>query len=320
MQIEPCLTPELVLEKTQDRMIIGDAVENRHTFPSIGTKYSFESYWSSPEAIGRVIAKMNPVDAWSDSGWQEAGFYGPDSMARVIEMAQQGWKEGAEIIERIQRKILIKYPLKRQPIKFGISGSVPSVPRAVSGDPKSMRADDMGRAKRRKTLTLLSNFGANCGHEPHEFLFRAAVVAAIIDHIENRGYSCDVIGFCQVSEPWTSDPEAGHRFRTTIQVKRSEHPVDINRLAFGAGHVGVFRRFAFAEIGYYLINRKLGKCFGSTMKDIATKEELADKQVFMVPSLERTKIFRTEESAVSEGFDHIVDSLKEQGLPFEDNN
>ena len=144
-------------------------------------------------------------------------------------------------------------------------------------------------------------------HSAQEFIHRAAVVTALIDQIESSGYACEVIGFAS-----TTDGDDLHT-QVSVQLKNSNQPVDLARLAFGLGHPAMFRRLIFAQWGIDDFNKDLGQCLG--FSGCVTDGGLADKGIYIIPSINGTGVFETEEKAQKEGLEYIIKSLKEQGCP-----
>lgn len=292
--------------------MIGNAQELQYVFApeekDKGTSKLFESYWTSPEAFARHVEEMDPKKAWCDDCWTEGNpkWYGTDNMEQAVQLAQTGWEEGVLKVEALQKNILVRHPLQLKPVQYGIAGAYPNVARAIAGDPFNMRIPDLAKASKRPVLTLLSDIGTNCGGKAEALLNRAAVVAALVDQIEAAGYSTEVVAFAGVYS-WADSTKV----RIYVQVKNSNQPVDIARLAFGLGHPGMFRRLSFAEFGHDSFTEGLGDRLGSHMDHGKT----ASDKVFIVPPIQGTNKFNTEELAATEGVEYIIDKLKEQGFP-----
>lgn len=289
--------------------IVGDSPELNDYIPNMKGSFSHSTF-SSPEVFSRHIQSLNRAKAWDSCGWDEdEGFYGTKNMNEAIELGINGWKEGADQVENVRNYIKTLYPVHHRAIKYGIAGSVPSVPRAVAGNIFNMRNDDAARSKKKPIITLVSHMGA-LGYVPKESLTnRAAVVAAMIDEIESKGFACEVIATA------VSTGISGFTTATSVVVKRSDQPVDICRLAFGLGHASVFRRFVFADRGSSAFCKgKLGWGMGSTAK--IEQEGLAENSVYVLPSCnECPKNFSTPELAGTEGLKFLVTQLRRQKCP-----
>lgn len=298
--------------------VVGNARHLEHLFPSPeeGVK-TFQSFWSSPEAFAEEVASFDKKKAWQDAAWEgdDDGWYGTKTLEEAIELVRSGWKEGVDQVARVQGKVLARYPLQRKPAKYGIVGSVPSVPRAVAGNPLNMQIMDPKKASKRPIITLVSDIAALCNHTGTEMINRAAVVAALIDQIEAAGYCCEVITAAYSTNNWSG---AGMRYQAHIMVKESNQPVDIARLAFGLGHAGMFRRLIFAEKGIHQFNKDLGGGLGCTQKmkvGSDVQKSLANKNMYVIPSIQGTTCFETEEKAETEGVEYILKALRAQKFP-----
>ncbi len=256
--------------KTQEILTTGNARELQYVLPkheASNAKRVFTSYWSSPEAMANEIETWNVDKAWCKSAWEgSSSFYGTSSMSEAIKLAREGWPEGVIQGSRLVDKIRANNPIQLKKVKYDVVGSFPNVARAVAGNPLNMRSPDTTKASRRPIVTFLSDICASCNHNVNEFINRAAAVAAVIEQVEAAGYACDVIVF---SKSHYSD---AINTCSWIQVKNSNQPVDIHRIAFGMGHPAMFRRFIFAEEGYHSMTSALGQGLGMVGTLVCTRK------------------------------------------------
>lgn len=271
--------------------------------------YDYVSAWGSPEAFARHIASQDRKKCWHDAGWEYGEEWsGSKSMDESLEMAANGWPKGATTVSKIRDRVLAQNPIRKQPIKYGIAGSTPNVPRAISGNPLSMRADEYGRNKRKPVITLICNMSANCGVESGTINNRAAALTALIDQIEVRGYCVEVVA--------TATSYRGNfKAVTSVVVKQSHQPADIGRLAFGLGQASMFRRLVFADWGSSEECRALDRGLGHSGND-AILEGDGSHMIFKVPSAEGvTKYFKDEDTTATEGVKYLTDYLRSQDCP-----
>lgn len=295
-------------EEEKQATKIGNAPELDFVFPD----FDYTSQWNTPEAFARHVTAMDPKKAWHNTPWTEKGsFYGV-SMDDALNLANNGWKEGAEQVHRMRNRVLAASPILVKPKKFGLVGAVPIVARAVAGNPLNMLELGSTKSRRRPVITLISDMGVNCNVEANSITNRAAVVAAIIDHIEAAGYACEVISTAN-----TTGWEGGKFYSGVgMTVKESVHPVDTKRLAFSLGHASMFRRLIFADWSYNNVNKKplgqhLGSCFQSKVGSEANAQN-----VYLLPSVINCSAkFANEKIAETEGLEHIINELKRQGCP-----
>lgn len=297
--------------------LVGNATELDQVFPKPTRPESLRSYWSSPEAFAAHIEGINPSDCWTRAGWKtgrEDDWYGSKDMAAAIALARYGWKEGAEMASRLQGKVMAQHPLRKEPVRFGVAGAYPDVARAIAGNPMNMIIPDKKRSKRRRPVTLISDMCVSYYTKSVEIINRAAVVAAIVDHIEVAGYACEVITYEYTrSGGWFSDSGDQFECMTAVKVKDSGQPLDIQRIAFGLGHPAMFRRMCFAETGY---NQEC-KVLGSGLGCVAQFEygDLSERNIFILPSCQGNHYFQTEAKAATEGLVYLVKALQKQKFP-----
>lgn len=285
---------------------IGDAQEILDLFPAgTGDENIQYSAWSSPRAFSKHVAGMDQNKAWHPSAWDnDRSFRGTNTMQEALDLAAVGWKEGITKADKLREKILTLHPIGLKMVRYGIVGAVPCVPRAVAGNPLNMITKDRAAIKKRPVITLLSNMSVPYYVDADALSNRAAVIAALIDHIEGSGFACDVIAFGR-------SEGNGVNAQTMVLVKNSSQPVDIAKLAYGLGHASMFRRLVFADWGFYPFTEKLGRGLGHIVGDFDTAG-MADKGVYLLPKIQGS-MFDTEEASEKEGLKFLVHSLKTQG-------
>lgn len=291
----------------QGKVEIGNGLDLKHLFPG----QTFLSAWNTPEAFARHIEKMDQNKAWCQDSWTETNerFYGCKSMDEALRLAKEGWVEGAWRVEKLRGRVLAASPIIKRPAQYGIVGAVPSVPRAVAGNPMNMRILGSSVSRRRPVITLISNMSNNCSITAESICNYAAVVCALIDHIEAAGFATEVISIA----PTTG--RKGYTALNAIKAKESTHPVDLKRLSFALGHVALFRRMVFADWYFDYSNKSgLGSCLGQA--GVISSEGFAEKMMFLLPPVgKNTKVFKTEDSAATEGIQYLIEQLKRQGCP-----
>lgn len=283
----------------------GDALYLERYVP--GMKYS--SSWESPESFAKYIEGLSRKDAWHDSGWEKSGdFSGSKCMEDTIAQARYGWPEGAAAATKIRDRVLAENPVRKEPIKYGMAGAFPNVPRAIAGDPMNMRVMDATTSKKKPVITLVSNMSCPWYVSAQTISNRAASVAAVVDQIEAAGYCCEVVAVA------TSQSSKNSSVSTNVLVKASHQPVDIGRLAFGLGNSGMFRRMVFADWGIDHANSHLGPSLGHCY-DLVPSEHFRDQNIFFLPEMRKSDDFETEAKCAKEGVAYLVGKLHEQGCP-----
>jgi hypothetical protein len=274
-----------------------------------GAGNTWLSYWSSPEALAGHVASLKQSDAWDAGAWTNgASFAGSKSMAESIDLCRTGWPDGAARVERLRDKINAANPTGPRVIRWDVAGAVASVPRALAGNPLNMRRIDSARLRRRPVLTLLSDMSANASVDANAVTNRAAVVAAIVDSIESKGFACHVVTF--------EHSRTGNAVAQIVAatIKEPSSPVDVGRMAFALGHASMFRRISWAAFTCDKFTSGLGSGLGvqTELDTIACNERGAYvlKTAGVNPSA-----FRDENTAATKGLAWLVNSLTEQGCP-----
>ena len=290
--------------------ISGDAPDLREIIPEVERDKRSLSFYSSPEALALHIGTINKDSCWYQGAWKhdsQVSFYGTASMSDAIIMCRKGWPEGAERVARLRDKINAQNPVGPRLVKYDVAGAYPIVPRAIAGNPMSMRRYDTARLRRKPVMTLLSDMSANANVKQGCITNRAAVVAAIVDVIEAAGYACHVVGFCSTSNPLISCIVAA-------TIKESHQPVDIARLAFGLGHAAMFRRLCWVP----LMEDRFTECLGSGLgrsTDIPTNG-LAERGIYVLDSPNnKSNLYQSEDAAATAGLEHLIQHLAAQGCP-----
>lgn len=288
--------------------VIGDAGEVTYLFPE---KKTYHSTWSSPEAFANRIERSNRSSAWEQAGWENdhgENWYGTKSMEEALQIGREGWREGRELVEKVRGYIQAQFPLRKEPIKYAVAGSTPNVPRAISGNPLNMRAYDAARSKKRPIITLLASMSASCMVSKDTISNRAAAVAALIDRIEAAGFTCEVISTAMVEN-------GNFSAATSIVVKKAGQPMDIGRLAFGLGHVSMFRRLCFADWGLSNECAALGGYLGY-VSTVNPSKDLADRAIYVVPSAQYVQQkFKDPKVTAEEGVPYLINYLRAQDCP-----
>lgn len=291
----------------------GDAPHvTRITRPDEFEKNTRLSSWSSPEKFTAHLQNINPKNNWYKFGdvWNNANesFSGVSTIDEAFDMCRNGWKEGGETIERTRSYIHALNPTLPKPIKYAIAGSTPNVPRAVAGNILNMRAPEEGKSARRKIITILYNVCQSCAVPKEVITNKAAVTAALIDVIEEQGFSCEVIVVAKTTSYNLND-------YLSIMIKESHHPVDTNRLAFCLGHSAMFRVLCFADWQSDPYCEPLGGGLGFASSTKPSKE-LNERFIYTLVSDKHSgEKFKDIDIAAKEGVQCLISELQAQGCP-----
>lgn len=267
-------------------------------------------YFASVADMADYIAPRPKTRFWLSDGFDETPwrieFYGNTTWQQALDMARDGWKDGAERVATLRDRINASRPEAPRLARWDVAGSLPSVPRYLAGNPLSMRRAAPMETKRKPVLTLVANFAGNCDVSADSFINRAAVIAATIDAIESAGFSIHLIGAALTR---TSDKKMIAEIGITL--KEPGQSVDIASVAYGLGHAALFRRLCFAVWGGNLEYRPLGKSLGN-----ATSYPKGNGDCLILPAIDSiASLFQTENDAATRGMESTVIALARQGCP-----
>lgn len=173
------------------------------------------------------------------SGWESgnAAWIGTDSMGEALDIARKGWPEGADAAQRIIDRLTLDKPRIRRH-KPSVAGGIVNVGRLLSGDPRHMvlRPKQPGK----KIVTLFVEAGCSGAINTGTLIRRAAIIGAIVDMMENEGYSCTIVATD------TSIDGGKTLYQLAVTLKESGERLSLGDLMFALGHPSFLRRFSFA--------------------------------------------------------------------------
>lgn len=173
------------------------------------------------------------------SGWElgNTAWIGSDSMAEAIDIARKGWPEGADAAQRVIDRLTLAKPRIRRH-KPSVAGGIVNVGRLLSGDPRHMvlRPKQPGK----KIVTLFVEAGCSGRVNTGTLIRRAAIIGAIVDMMENEGYSCTIVATD------TSIEKGQTLYQLAVTLKESGERLSLGDLMFALGHPSFLRRFSFA--------------------------------------------------------------------------
>jgi len=171
---------------------------------------------------------------------------GTASFEDAVKLAREGWPEGRERIAKYSAQFaaMLGSRLRKPILSHSVAGFAPDVGAFLCGEPENMfnretRDDDAPG----KILSLVVNGGASASISPETIMRRGAMIVALIDALENAGYSCNLTVAYVATEGHSG---SGAHGADLVQVKRAGEPVEIDRLAFIFAHPSMLRRIVFS--------------------------------------------------------------------------
>jgi hypothetical protein len=161
----------------------------------------------------------------------------------AVKLAELGWPDGLERLERAQAEILGGGTLTvRHEVHYDVAGDEPDVGRFVSGEPENMLTfDTVITAGPGPIVSLVVNLSCSAVISARSYFARGAAVMVLIDALEDAGRRVEL----SVVASGRSGLSGG---TDTIRVliKQADQPLDRDRLAFVVCHPAFFRRLCFS--------------------------------------------------------------------------
>ena len=207
------------------------ADQNASAFFGFSSLDAFTTYLTDlPSHVRRDERRMG----WEDGA---AEFYGTRRMSDALALAHEGWQDGLEAASAIVERLTLANPRVRAR-KPSLAGGSVSVGRMLAGDPAHMirRPKSPGR----KVVTIFVEAGMPGAIDATVALNRAAIIGAIVDLMENSGYSCTVV---------VVDTSVMNRkpvYQLAVTIKTSGERLSLADAIFAFGHPAFSRRFSFA--------------------------------------------------------------------------
>jgi hypothetical protein len=197
---------------------------------------------------------------------------------QALDLARNGWPAGAVAATKARDSIMASMPQALRLRAYSTAGASPNVSRFLAGNPLNMRTFTRQDSTRQPTVTLLIPMCAPATVDVAKYAMQSACAAALIDMLEDRNFRCEAFAYdFSISRDRTFAAE------TMIRIKESSSALDINALAFAAGHPGLGRRLELAYAASAPEQRRLGEGYG---RPIAIKANPATG-IYTLPSIDK---------------------------------
>lgn len=169
-------------------------------------------------------------------------------------LAQKGWVEGLERINKIRAEIsprIAEKVIRQQPI-YAIAGQSVDVGRFLSDDPECFRSRSYEEFKSPgRVITLVCSVAFSCSISAEVIMQRGAMICALVDTIEMSGSRVEVICNCTVSYGSNNNDRAGKAkskgwFEVEVLLKKAQQSLSMVDLAFCLAHPAMLRRMMFS--------------------------------------------------------------------------
>lgn len=220
---------------------------------------------STPEIgseAGNIVQRFHSVGEYmdyvsSDCGWagpisHTSGndhWYGDASWDQAIKLAEHGWEEGVELIEKFTANIvdIISGEIPEPRVKYHPSkGRRFSLDRYLQGDPRVMVQIVDASIRREATppriVRVVANLAVSGSQDSKVLQMRGAAVAALVQVLEQHGTRVE-IDLCAGNN---LNYNGGKRIETWVRLKEAGQVLHMPNLAFHLSHASSFRRLVFS--------------------------------------------------------------------------
>jgi hypothetical protein len=160
----------------------------------------------------------------------------------AIRQARFGWPEGLEKIAAVSDAVnaaIAQRSMTRQEVTFAHSGAVVDIGRFCGGEPECMMNFIEDATAGKKIVQVRVNVAASCSNKPERLFNRGAAVVALVDLLEQNGFSCEIVVFETMSA-------RRHCYTVEAPVKVCGYQLDRDRLAFALCSPAFLRRVLFS--------------------------------------------------------------------------
>lgn len=202
-------------------------------------------------SLGDLVDYIETIPLDKRTGVRDKGFdtdprriewSGTADMNHAISLARNGSWDGAKFALDVLSMLTAEHAeAKRR--QYSVTGASVSIGRLLAGNPMHMRQRQ--KTPGRRVVTLFVDPIGDATIRAETFVIRAAIVAALCDLLEQRGYSCEIVSVMPISKDvFKTDPV----FQAAVTLKHAGERLNVNDLIFALGHPSYLRRFVFALI------------------------------------------------------------------------
>lgn len=267
--------------------------------------------FSSLSAMMRYIEKVPALSGSRAAGWdlQPAAWYGTTSMQEAFKLARNGWKDGVEQAKDILELLHSDNAMQKK-TSYGVAGGRVNVGKMLSGNPLHMKRKTPQPAKR--VITLFVNVAMIAAITPETAILKAACIAAMVDLLEMKQFSCDIIAV-MVTDDSSTDALAS---QTTVRLKSAGEALNIEDLVFALGHPSMQRRFHFALKGSCENLRSIWRGMGKTGVAF-NRTHKPGKNEFYIPRMSTDMQSMLRGGSLLDRAYSMLELIKPVGLPLE---
>jgi hypothetical protein len=188
-------------------------------------------------------AERKPLNHEKRSSRREgnADFFGTHHFDEAVDLARFGWPKGRENMMSAMAEAQLQ-PCMTPSYTMDVAGAYPIAAVAAAGDPCSMVDLTPVEDRVRPIIRLVVLRNGTASYTAKHLTSYGAVALSYIEGLESAGFRVEVeIGF-------SDDFGHGHELtknHTAVIVKRSQDPLDIDKMAFCLTHAAMWRRLCW---------------------------------------------------------------------------
>jgi len=174
---------------------------------------------------------------------------GTETFEQAIELAKKGWADGLKDIKAMSEAIwkVVGQEIQKTTFVYDVAGCQPDIDRYLCGEPENMiqfvhEKEQQGKGK---IVKIFVNNVASCGVSTEAMFGRGAAVVALVDALENLGFSCEVATADALGREWRGDEKV---LQYNVMLKRAGQPLELDRLAFALAQPCWLRRLVFSAM------------------------------------------------------------------------
>ncbi len=196
-------------------------------------------------------------------------FTATKNMQEALNLAEFGWKDGLDQIEKALDEINAEPHVEPAPI-FDVTGEAFNLDAVLQGQPEDMFFFMDQETNKPRVISLAFNFSHGCSITAEEIMKRGAAIASAVNDIESAGIRVELFAYkvtTKSSTRYTGRSGSYYRTRALIKIKDADQPLELERLCFAAAHPSMLRRLWFRiaeQYGVREFKQRFGECYGSS--------------------------------------------------------
>ena len=253
--------------------------------------FGFSSLSAFVDHVGALKRPIN--NGWTcDAGWHgDEDYTGTASFDEAVSLARHGWTEGFGLARRLAAP-----PARAKRRQHSIAGGSVNVGRLLAGNPMHMHKRAPQPAN--KVITLFVETVMWAGITTSNAIFRALLIAGIVDRLEHEGYRCEIVAtYCARRR------DAREHYQTAVRLKAPHERLNLLDMTFAFGHPSFGRRLIYAMEGC-IPQCSLQRDFRGFISRAFDDDNPCSKNEYYIPQLRTNNVDQNDPLAM---LPHLID-------------